>query len=85
MYIDTTVFILIVYILPVHMKCAGVVTDVYPSHVIHSHEITCCGVGFSPSGKSIGSGDLAGNVWVTESTKVAPIYKYTVSIGTVVL
>ncbi len=60
-----------------YMLCisVGVVSDVTTRHVVSSHEITCCGVDFSPSGRSLASGDLAGNVWVTEGTEVKTAFK----------
>ncbi len=54
-------------------------------HVISSHEIACCGVDFTPSGRVLVSGDLAGNVWVTNGIKVRTAFKYNVSCGMCVL
>ncbi len=57
------------------MLSVGVVSEVATSHVVNSHEISCCGVDFSPSGRSLASGDLVGNVWVTEGTEVKTAFK----------
>jgi len=56
----------------------GSVIGVSPSHVIHSYDITCCGVAFNPSGRSLASGDLAGNVWVMKKDDIMPIHKSSV-------
>ena len=56
----------------------GSVVGVSPSHVIHSYDITCCGVTFNPSGRSLAAGDLAGNVWVMKKDDIMPIHKCSV-------
>ncbi len=58
---------------------AGVVSGGSVCHVINSHEIAGCGVDFSLSGRGLASGDLAGNVWVTEGAKVKTVFKCNVS------
>lgn len=50
-----------------------------PSFAVHSHELTSVGVGFDPSGRMVGSGDMVGTVWVSEKDKVMPTHKFTVS------
>ena len=56
----------------------GVVESVNQLDVIPSHSIACCGAGFSPNGRSLASGDLAGNVWVTEQQDYQPKHTATV-------
>ena len=56
------------------------ITGVNSDYVIRSHDITCCGVGFSPSGRSLGSGDLAGNVWETVKKDYQPKLSTSVSV-----
>ena len=62
-----------------HFSFLGGVADVTTSHVISSHEISCCGVAFSSSGRGVAAGDLAGNVWVTMETEVKTAFKCNVS------
>ena len=50
-------------------------------YVIPSHSIACCGVGFSPNGWNLVSGDLAGNVWVTEQQDYQPKHTSTVELS----
>ncbi len=49
---------------------------------VHAHSITSVGVDFSPSGQYVGSGDLLGNIWVTEKDRYHPIYTCSVSGST---
>ena len=56
----------------------GVVESVNQLYAIRSHSIACCGAGFSPNGQGLASGDLAGNVWVTEQQDYQPKYTATV-------
>lgn len=74
------------YILRMHARSMhlDIIQSIMPSHVLHSHDITCCGVGFNPSGRYLGSGDLAGNVWVTQQETHTPVYqcsvRYSISV-----
>lgn len=54
--------------------------SVGPSLTVRGHELTSVGVGFDPSGRRVASGDMVGNVWVTEREKVSPLHKFTVSL-----
>ena len=58
----------------------GTVSEVKQRHVIHSHSIACCGVGFNLDGRSLASGDLAGNVWITEEQDYTPKHTFTVKL-----
>ena len=58
----------------------GKVRSVAPSMMVKGHELTSVGVGFDPSGRRIASGDMVGNVWVTDREKVLPQYKFEVSL-----
>ena len=49
-------------------------------YAIHSHSIACCGAGFSPDGRSLASGDLAGNIWVTDEKDYSPEHTSTVKL-----
>jgi len=46
---------------------------------VYAHGITSVGVGFSPNGENVGSGDLLGNVWVTRKDRIDPLHTCTVS------
>lgn len=52
-----------------------------PGFTISGHELTSVGVGFDPSGTMVGSGDMVGNVWLTEKDGVEPLHKFSVSLG----
>ena len=58
---------------------AGAISSVTSVLTVHSHDITTVGVGFDPSGKKVGSGDMVGNVWVTEKGNILPLQKCSVS------
>lgn len=51
-----------------------------PSLSISCHELASVGVGFNASGNRIGSGDMVGQIWVTEKDQVAPLHKVSVSL-----
>ena len=59
---------------------AGAVEEVNQRYVIPSHSIACCGVGFSSNGQSLASGDLAGNIWITEKESYTPRHSFTVEL-----
>ena len=61
------------------MLSIGLVTAICPTMEVHCHDITSVGVGFSPSGRMLGSGDLVGTVWVSEKDAVSPLHKCSVS------
>lgn len=42
----------------------GIPTKVTATHQVSTHEISCCGVSFSPSSSLLSVGDLAGNVYL---------------------
>ena len=54
-------------------------------YVIPSHSIACCGADFSPNGQSLASGDLTGNVWVTEQQDYQPKHTSTVECLVVII
>ena len=61
-------------------------TQQSPSHVLHSvqfHALTCCGVGVSPDGRTVVSGDFTGNLlaWpVAETVRVRPHVAFAFSL-----
>ena len=63
------------------INAVGAVKEVNQRYVIPSHSIACCGAAFSRDrGRSLASGDLAGNVWVTEERDYSPIHTSTVEL-----
>ena len=44
--------------------CADIITKVSSTYKVHTHEISCCGVGFSPDSTYLAVGDLVGNVYL---------------------
>ena len=79
-----TYFSLLIFFFPSSSSSSssskGLVISVSPSHTLHFYDITCCGVAFSPSGRSLASGDLGGNVAITQKDNVMPIHKCSVSL-----
>ena len=54
--------------------------SVVPHLAMTGHELTSVGAGFDPSGRWLASGDMVGQVWVTEYQRDTPLHRFRVRI-----